>query len=1065
MKSKFNLTLLLIGFIPVLALGGVYFWSLFNEAPAKAVVVNTAAVQTTLPMLQAEIQTISSSMFNNIKKTDSDISELASHNTDADLSNFVKNHPGISGVAVLSLADGKVQKTIPAAPSLVDPAYGTSEEFQKIISKFKENGNTMYQFYTQRLGYPSFIFAVPVSSQSFAEAVLNLGTFFRDIDPKSGEIFLLDAGSGRYLYHSNPAKLLTLFNPNQEPWLTKVQTDLSAQQGGTSENSPTAAAVYGYLGFGKFGVVHTIPFAALQPSAPVTAKPSLDNWQELIKTPMSLALVVTLGWLFLVGTICSGMILNPLRRASQLVLNAAEGKIALTPESAQSFGNNEVGQMVQAASLLIQKSQQEQQRATQEKETAIRNAKNQLDEKTRDAATQISTAQQQAKTVQNELNDKNQQLNDKLKELDALKSMSEGLRNQSEQSKAENAKLKGQLSTTETARDDFQKKLTDVQTQMKDMEAKLLLAVASSSAIQVSQVRAAAIRTMSEELKTTLGIIKGYVSSALGTTQGGISEKQQEFLGMVINRSARLEKFINDLVDIYQVEIEQETAKTEEVNLASEIEGLAFNFQAQAEVKNIKMKIEGKPNLPNVPIVRRRFNQLWNILYLQIIKDSPRNSTIPINIEPIGDNVKVTIQDPGLIVAAESMPRLFDEFYDPKHPASPQLAGTGLKFALVKTILAAHGGGAVAEKIDPGTRLTLTFPTKIKKAGAAPSAAAPGAKPAAPTAVLPKPAIPSAASLTGTPKPAVPPLTAASKPAGGGVLDALISGKVPPVSAPGVKPPAPAAGSVPSTPPSPAATPKAPIPLGGLEALLDKKPQPPASSGPVVPSVPSVVPPKPVTPAAGTPGIAPPPAPRPAVPPVPGVSAPGASVPPKPAAPIVGAPGAVPPPTPRPAAPPAPGVSAPGAPVPPKPAAPVMGVPGAVPPPAPRPVAPPVPGVSASGAPVMPPKPAAPLMGTPGIVSSPIPRPAAPPIPGVPAPGVPAAPKVIPTSVKPTTPPPGILDMDTMDSFKVDAIAPPPPKPAVPPLGAPKPPMPGMPPGGLDASKATKPKEDGDLIE
>jgi len=572
---------------------------------------------------------------------------------------------------------------------------------------------------------------------------------------------------------------------------------------------------------------------------------------------------------------------------------------------------------------------------------------------------------------------------------------------------------------------------------------------------------------MSEELKTTLGIIKGYVSSALGSTQSGISEKQQEFLGMVINRSARLEKFINDLVDIYQVEIEQAKAQYEEVNLASEIEGLAFNFQAQADVKNIKMKVESKGTVPKVPVVRRRFTQLWNILYLQIIKDAPRGSNIPIVIEAIGDTVKVTVHDPGLVVVPESLPRLFDEFYDPKHPASTQLAGTGLKFALVKTILAANGGGAVAEKGDPGTRLILTFPTKIKKPGEVPapvpsigaSPAIPPAPPVGPGLGLPKP------SPLGAPKPLGP--VPGVKPTTPGLLDSLIA-KVPPVTAPGLRPPP---GAVPTPPPTPGLAPPAPkppappspapappsppatgsIPPVGtvpkpptatsslLDSLMEKKPVPPspapslgvpgipAGGGPSIPTAPSVGAPKPPIPIPGMPT-----APRPPVPPT-------------------GAPSMAP----KPAAPSMPGMPPIGAPVAPKP--PVPGIPAGAGPSIP------------SAPPVGAPKPAAPSMpGMPPMGTPVAPKPPGIGMPGMPPGAAPAAPKVIPTSVKPTAPPPGIIDLDNVDGMKLNVGAPKPLTPGspLPPPGIPKPPAPGVPPGGLDASKAQKTKDgDGELIE
>ncbi len=1043
MKSKYYLALVLVGILPVLAITGVYFWMLFNQVPApKAPVVDTAAVQAAIPLLKTQVDTMANSMASAIERLNGDIPNIFAHNSDADLDTFVKTHQGVTGVVVLSAA-GKVEKTIPSSPPLItDPSYGTSEEFQKTAAKLKENGGKPYLFFTLKLGYPAFIFATGLSNQSIGEAVVNLANFFRGIDANSGEIFLLEAGSGNYFYHTNPAKWGTAFNTNQEAWLAGLQKDLSEKKGGYIFNPDKISAVYAPV-FGKFGIVHMFPSSILQPPSPAPAanpRPSLENLPQLILTPMSLAILISLGWICIVGVVFFGAILSPLRKASAAILNAANGSGGLSTEVVHQFGKDEIGQMVQAVSNLMERMEGEKKQTQQEKEEALRRARAEIDSKTKDAANQVAEAQKQAQASRTELNDKNQLLNDKLKELDALKGMSEGLRNQTEQAKAEIGKLKGQVADAEQGKSDAEKNLTQsknqLEAQFKEMEAKLLQAVGASSAIKVSQVRAAAIRTMSEELKTTLGIIKGYVSSALGTTQGGINEKQQEFLGMVINRSARLEKFINDLVDIYQVEIEQQEAKYEEVNLASEIEGLAFNFQAQADVKNIKMKVEANPTVPKVPIVRRRFNQLWNILYLQLIKDAPRGSNLPISVESVGDLVKVTLHDPGMTVLPESLPKLFDEFYDPKHPASPQLAGTGLKFALVKTILAAHGGGAVAEKDEPGTKMILTFSTKIKKPGDAPKV--PGVMAPSPSMTAPglKPGVtPTLGTPAGLPKPAVPGITVPG---------------LPKPAAPGAPPPPPVPGMAKPVPPPPPGMPSAPT---------APKPAAPAGAGMLDALLAGKVPP-------AAPGLKPP-APAPAAPSV-GMPAPpmGAPAAPKPPIPIPGMPAAPAPAMPKPATPAAPGLldallekkpAAPGIP----PAAPAMGAPPAAPKP-PMPTAAP---------PIMPaaPKPAMPPMGAPGMMAPPVARP---PMPGVP-PAMAPAPSVIPTALKPA-PVSGVLNLDSSDGPKLDAGAPKPPvpppgmkppMPGAPPMGAPKPPSPGVPPGGLNTTTPPPKKDDGELIE
>ncbi len=1087
MKSKYFQVFLLIGLIPLLALAGVYAWSILSEppkgptaaAPSAGPALNPATVQT-------EISTVSSSLYNDLKKTHDDTTTLLQHHADADLTTFVQSHPGVSGILVVSL-DGKNLRSVPAVPSLTDLSYGSSDEFKSVLDHLKSEPGGIYQFYTSKFTNPSFVFALDLSAASAGEVVFDLSTLFKGMNLHGGEAYILDGKSGQYLYATNPSRYSQTFNTAQSPALTKVQTDLSAQTAGIAQGTTTTLIYTPFLN--SYGLVEEIPQTAFTAPAAARAEEETSPLEQL-QTPVTLAAVVALAWVFLMFYVGLGLLLTPLKKARAAILAAVQSGKSIGPDTLGQFGKDEVGQIVQAASDLLKKLESEKTELERDKEEAIRQARALIENKNKEA----QQIQQQADGVKKNLEDTTQQLNDKLKELDALKGMAEGLRGQTEQSKADNAKLKAQVSGLETSQADVQKKLAAAENKIKETEAKLLQALSTASPLQVSQVRSAAIKTMAEELKTTLGIIKGYVSSALGATQGGINEKQQEFLGMVINRSARLEKFINDLLDIYQVEIEQEEAKTEEVNLPAEIEGLAFNFQAQAEVKNIKIKVEGKPNLPKVPIVRRRFNQLWNILYLQTIKDAPRGSTISISLEPLGEMVKVSVIDPGLIVKPESLPKLFDEFYDPKHPASTQLAGTGLKFALIKTILAAHGGGAVAEAADPGTNLILTFPTKRKVPGAvspvvsvtpaSPAPAAPAAaKPFTVAGVTPRPTAPLgpvpglaakpavvAPTTPATPRPLGPTPTVAPSgqipgapvarpPVTPGVLDSLLSGNVPPagtvpVGGPKPSPTAsiPPAGTPPAAAPpvtpkppvgtSPAATPSAVTP-SSIDALLSAKiasvsatpvppggtapaaPKPPISAAPSVPSAPSPLgtapaAPRPPMPAGGTAPVAP----RPPMPPAgtmpPGMTPPG-NLPPMGTPPPMGAPK-----PPMPGMPPSPGVPRPPVP------------PGATAPGAPRPPMPPGTMPSAGTVPGVPRPPMPPGMPPSGAPAMGAPRP--PSVPGVPPPaGIPprpAAPVVVPTSIKPTAPPEGILDLDNLDSFKVDDGSKPPlPKPPVPPPG------------------------------
>ena len=980
MRGKYFVNLLLIGLLPMLLVTGGAYYTLVTQKPV-APPPNAASLDSNLQALGAPLSAIAQALVSSIQKSYSDIVTLATSPTDEACQAFVSSHPGVTAVFQLS-ADGRVEKVSPPGSTVVDGSYATTDEFKNIAERLFTEGRNPYQFYTARLPFPAFIFTSSTPGKSIVGVVLNLESFFTGLDLKGGEAFLLEAGTGRYFYHSDRAKMGETFNAAQEAWLLKAQEDLKNKAAGKVANGEVSAVAYYPLGIAAFGVVQIVPYASVAP-APPPRKDLRASLQEWLLSPLSLALCVALAWVLLVGSLRMKSILKPLQDALSVVQRAAGGGAALTDADIRSIGSDEPGKIVAATAQWVQRLEQERDLQVKEREDEIRRTKTNLGVNLDTKTKEMNTAAQQISNINSELEQANQRLTDKVKEMEAMKGMAEGLRTQSEQAKGENSKLKTQILGMEQKQTEMQENLSGADRRMRDLEAKLLKSVSAASAIQVSQVRVAAIRTMAEELKTTLGIIKGYVSSALGSAQGGITEKQQEFLGMVINRSARLEKFINDLMDIYLVEIEQETAPREEVNLASEIEGLAFNFQPQADIKGLKIKVEAKPDVPKVPVVRRRFTQLWNILYLQMIKDAPRSATLTIAVEPMGEDVKVTVHDPGLTVKEESLPGIFDEFYDPKHPASVQLAGTGLKLALVKTILAAHGGGAVAEKANPGTKFILTFPTKVKKKGEIPPAlpkpvvpvsTAPGAPAPKPVSSAPGVKIPSFG-----PMPTIP--GGLIRPSGPTVSTGPAVPTTPPPQAPPVSIPIMPKPSVPTSPmpAAPVIPPPKPVVPGGLDALIDKTP---VKDAPVPPAARDSIPSS--APKSGTPAVPPPAGGKPIPPPL---SLDGLDA-------LMGQ------------------LSTP----------PPMSKPTATPPPPPPAgmVKPPVPPASPVASASTPPLPT--------------------PLGGV-VPASPQAPKVVPTTLKPTAPPAGILDLDNTDSFKIDELKPPvppaAPKPAVPPPGAP----------------------------
>lgn len=94
--------------------------------------------------------------------------------------------------------------------------------------------------------------------------------------------------------------------------------------------------------------------------------------------------------------------------------------------------------------------------------------------------------------------------------------------------------------------------------------------------------------------------------------------------------------------------------------------------------------------------------------------------SVTVRLRPQGECLVLEVEDTGIGIAAEDLPKIFHEFYRGANAREYAAEGTGLGLAIVRAIAERHGGNiAVESELGHGTRFAVTLPASVAGQGAA----------------------------------------------------------------------------------------------------------------------------------------------------------------------------------------------------------------------------------------------------------------------------------------------------------------------------------------------------------
>ena len=250
-------------------------------------------------------------------------------------------------------------------------------------------------------------------------------------------------------------------------------------------------------------------------------------------------------------------------------------------------------------------------------------------------------------------------------------------------------------------------------TPMRGGAAAMLLLIQDVTEIRRAEtIRRDFAANVSHELKTPIAALKALVETL---EEGALDDPPaaREFLGRMHGEVDELAQLVQELLDLARIESGRAEMTFAPHAVADLIDGAVSRLRAQAERSSLQLAVVPLPDLPLVRADAARIESaLINLLH-NAIKFTPSGGRVRVTAgEAVVEGtpcVRVSVEDTGVGIAREELPRLFERFY--KADRSRSSSGTGLGLAIVKHIVQAHGGqvGAVSE-VGEGSTFWFSLP-------------------------------------------------------------------------------------------------------------------------------------------------------------------------------------------------------------------------------------------------------------------------------------------------------------------------------------------------------------------
>ena len=229
---------------------------------------------------------------------------------------------------------------------------------------------------------------------------------------------------------------------------------------------------------------------------------------------------------------------------------------------------------------------------------------------------------------------------------------------------------------------------------------------------ELDRAKTAFFSNVSHEFRTPLTLMLSPIEDALNDrTASALSTLQRARIEVAHRNSLRLLKLVNSLLDFSRIEagrVEASFARTDISQLTTE---LASVFRSAIEKAGLRLDIDCAPVAAPVYVDR----DMWEKIVLNLLSNAFKFTLagrIEVTLHQEASAAVLAVRDTGGGILAEELPRIFERFHRVAGTRGRTHEGTGIGLALVKQLVALHGGTVTVEsEIGRGSCFVVRLPT------------------------------------------------------------------------------------------------------------------------------------------------------------------------------------------------------------------------------------------------------------------------------------------------------------------------------------------------------------------